>query len=86
MGRRSGQRSIKALVKMAAALLPEGERANFTKIIAWLRSAMGPVCLQIVLKSDALDGEWPSRLRTRPDISWINFLAPPGEVPLAKRS
>jgi hypothetical protein len=122
-------KAYKALVKMAVALLPEEELANFTKIIAWLGSAdddllphmiagisfaiignsppllaaallrrtlenrdtpymlfvttMGSVCLQIVLKADALDGEWPSRLRTRPNIRWTNLLAPPGEEPLA---
>lgn len=121
-------KAYKALVKMAVALLPEEELANFTKIIAWLGSAdddllphmiagisfaiignsppllaaallrrtsenrdtpymlfvttMGSVCLQIVLKADALDGEWPSRLRTRPNIRWTNLLAPPGEEPL----
>lgn len=46
-------------------------------------TTMGSVCLQIVLKSDALDGDWPSRLRTRPNIRWTNMLAPPGEEPLA---
>lgn len=122
-------KAYKAMVKMAVALLPEEELANFTKIIAWLGFAdddllphmiagisfaiignsppllaaallrrtsenrdtpymlfvttMGSVCLQIVLKADALDGEWPSRLRTRPNIRWTNLLAPPGEEPLA---
>ncbi len=122
-------KAYKALVKMAAALLPEDELPNFTRIIAWLGSAddallphmivgisfasignsppllaaallrrtsenrdtpymlfvttMGSVCLQIVLKSDTLDGDWPSRLRTRPNIRWTNTLAPPGEEPLA---
>lgn len=119
----------KALIKMAVALLPADELANFTRIIAWLGSAdddllphmivgisfsiignsppllaaallrrtsasrdtpymlfvttMGSVCLQIVLKADELNGEWPSRLRTRPNIRWTNMLAPPGEEPLA---
>jgi len=122
-------KAYKALVKMAVALVPEEELANFNKIIAWLGSGdddllphmiagisfaiignsppllaaallrrtsenrdtpymlfvttMGSVCLQIVLKADALDGEWPSRLRTRPNIRWTNVLAPPGEEPLA---
>lgn len=122
-------KAYKALIKMAVALLPVDELANFTKIIAWLGSAdddmlphmivgisfsmignsppllaaallrraspsqgtpymlfvttMGSVCLQIVLKADRFDGDWPPRLRTRPNIRWTNTLAPPGEEPLA---
>ena len=100
-------KAYKVLIKMAVAMLPGDELANFTKITAWLGSAdddllphmivgisfsiignsppllaaallrrtsenrdtpymlfvttMGSVCLQIVLKADELDGEWPSR-------------------------
>ncbi|ARS26798.1 hypothetical protein [Sphingomonas sp. KC8] len=122
-------KAYKALVKMAAALLPEDALLNVTRIIGWLGSAddallphmivgisfaiignsppllaaalrrrtsenrdtpymlfvttMGSVCLQIVLKADTLDGDWPSRLRTRPNIRWTNMLAPLGEEPFA---
>ena len=45
-------------------------------------STLGSVCLQIVLKPDTHDGDWPSRLRTRPDIRWRNVLGAPGEEPI----
>jgi len=34
-------------------------------------------------KADTLDGDWPSCLRTGPNIHWTNMLAPAGEEPLA---
>jgi hypothetical protein len=41
-------------------------------------TSMGSVCLQIVLKPDSEDGDWPSLLRTRPNIRWRNVLGAPG--------
>lgn len=67
---------------LAAALLRRASVSRDTPYMLFV-TTMGSVCLQIVLKANALDGAWPSRLRTRPDIRWTNLLAPPGEEPLA---
>lgn len=67
---------------LAAALLRRTSENRNTPYMLFV-TTMGSVCLQMVLKTDALDGDWPSRLRTRPNIRWTNMLAPPGEEPLA---
>lgn len=67
---------------LAAALLRRTSANRDTPYMLFV-ATMGSVCLQIVLKTDELDGDWPSRLRTRPNIRWTNILAPPGEEPLA---
>ena len=67
---------------LAAALLRRTSENRDTPYMLFV-TTMGSVCLQIVLKADALDGDWPSRLRTRPNIRWTNMLEPPGEEPLA---
>ena len=67
---------------LAAALLRRTSENRDTPYMLFV-TTMGSVCLQMVLKTDALDGDWPSRLRTRPNIRWTNLLAPPGEEPLA---
>lgn len=41
-------------------------------------TTMGSVCLQIVLWSDTDDGEWPPRMRARPDIRWRSTILAPG--------
>ena len=46
---------------------------------------IGSICFQIVMKTDRLDGEWPSQIRTRPSIKWANVLAPPGETRIELR-
>lgn len=66
---------------LAVALLRRAFASRDTPYMLFV-TTMGSVCLQIVLKADALDGTWPSRLRTRPNIRWTNMLAPPGEEPL----
>lgn len=66
---------------LAAALLRRASVSRDTPYMLFV-TTMGAVCLQIVLKADALDGTWPSHLRTRPNIRWTNLLAPPGEKPL----
>ncbi|WP_296218694.1 HNH endonuclease [uncultured Sphingomonas sp.] len=67
---------------LAAALLRRTSASRDTPYMLFV-TTMGSVYLQIVLKVDELDGDWPSRLRTRPNIRWTNTLAPPGEEPLA---
>ena len=63
---------------LAAALLRRTSERRDTPYMLFV-TTMGSVCLQIVLKADALDGNWPSQLRTRPNIRWTNILAPQGE-------
>ncbi|WP_210243806.1 HNH endonuclease [Mesorhizobium sp. B2-4-11] len=67
---------------LAAALLRRRSGNRDTPYMLFV-TTMGSVCMQFVLKADSQDGEWPSRLRTRPNIRWTNMLAPPGEEPLA---
>ncbi len=67
---------------LAGALLRRASDKRETPYMIFV-TTMGSVCLQIVLNPDDRAGTWPSCLRTRPSIRWINMLVPPGEQPLA---
>jgi hypothetical protein len=62
---------------LSAALLRRlDDRQNLPSAI--FVTTMGSVCLQAALWSDADDGPWPPRMRTRPDLRWTSTIGAAG--------